>query len=84
MSSPKRTALLIRCSVEEAQAIRAAAQKQCRTISGYVMHCLRNRLKIEYDMERYLELAVKNQQELRKASTVAGGSQSRGRDEKAG
>jgi hypothetical protein len=43
----KRTALLIRCSVEEAEAIRSAARNSGRTLSGYVLHCLRNRLRIE-------------------------------------
>ena len=47
----KRTALLIRCSVEEAEAIRLAAKRSGRTLSGYVLHCLRNRLKAEADVE---------------------------------
>lgn len=47
MTTPKRTALLIRCSVEEAEAVRAAARRQYRTLSGYVMHALNNRLEIE-------------------------------------
>jgi hypothetical protein len=48
---PKRTALLIRCSVEEAEAIRASARKSGRTLSGYVLHCLRRRLNIEAQLE---------------------------------
>jgi hypothetical protein len=47
----KRTALLIRCSVEEAKAIRAAAQKADRTISSYVLRVLRSRLNIERQAE---------------------------------
>lgn len=55
MANPKRTALLIRCSVEEAEQIRAAAQKSHRTLSGYVLHCLQNRLRIEAEMENIFE-----------------------------
>ncbi len=47
MANPTRTALLIRCTVEEAEAVRAAARRQYRTLSGYVMHALNNRLEIE-------------------------------------
>jgi len=47
----KRTALLIRCSVQEAAAIRAAAQKADRTISSYVLRAVRTRLKVETQME---------------------------------
>ncbi len=47
MSKSNRTALLIRCTVEEAEAVRAAARRQYRTLSGYVMHALNNRLEIE-------------------------------------
>jgi len=47
----KRTALLIRCSVEQAEAIRAAAKKQGRTISSYVLRSVSTRLNIERDME---------------------------------
>ena len=48
----KRTALLIRCSMEEAEAIRASARRSGRTLSGHVLHCIRNRLKIEAEIER--------------------------------
>lgn len=54
MANLKRTALLIRCSVEEAEQIRAAARRQYRTLSGYVLHCLRNRLKVEDDLQKTL------------------------------
>jgi uncharacterized protein (DUF1778 family) len=33
-----RSALLIRCTEEEAVAIREAAQRERRTISGYILH----------------------------------------------
>lgn len=40
----KRTALLIHCSDEEARQIREAARRERRTISGYVLHAVMNRL----------------------------------------
>jgi hypothetical protein len=51
MAKSKRTALLIRCSVEEAEQIRAAARKQHRTLSGYVLHCLHRGLRIKAKLE---------------------------------
>jgi uncharacterized protein (DUF1778 family) len=54
MSASKRTALLIRCSVEEAERIRSAAKKEGRTLSGYVLHCLHRRLELEGEMEMKL------------------------------
>ena len=43
--------MLIHCSVEEAHEIRAAAKKQDRTISSFVLRAVRVRLKIERQME---------------------------------
>lgn len=42
--SSNRTALLIRCSREEAETIRAAAQAERRTVSGFVLHAVMNRI----------------------------------------
>jgi hypothetical protein len=39
-----RTALLIRCSKEEAEKIRAAAKRERRTLSGYIQHTVLNRI----------------------------------------
>ena len=39
-SSEPRTALLLRCSVQEASRIRAGAQRRGTTINGYVLHAL--------------------------------------------
>jgi len=47
MKNPNRTTLLITCSVGEAQQIRAAAKKQDRTISAYVLRAVMTRLNIE-------------------------------------
>ena len=37
----KRTAILIRCSVAEADQVRLAAKRRDMTISGFVLHCLK-------------------------------------------
>ena len=42
-----RTALLIRCSAEEAQAIREFAEHERRTVSGYVLNILTRALNVE-------------------------------------
>jgi hypothetical protein len=42
-----RTALLIRCSKDEAERIRVEADKQRRTISGYVLHIMGRAIEIE-------------------------------------
>jgi uncharacterized protein (DUF1778 family) len=43
----ERTALLIRCSTEEAQRIRIEADKQRRTISGYVLQVTGRAVEVE-------------------------------------
>ena len=40
----KRTALLIRCSEKEASQIREGAELERRTLSGYVLRAVMNRL----------------------------------------
>ena len=40
----RRSALLIRCTEEEAVAIREAAQCERRTISGYILHAVMSRI----------------------------------------
>jgi hypothetical protein len=42
-----RTALLIRCSTEEAERIRTEAQKELRTLSGYVLNAMTRTFLIE-------------------------------------
>jgi uncharacterized protein (DUF1778 family) len=42
-----RTALLIRCTEEEAQAIREAAKQQRRTVSAFVLRAVMNRVLIQ-------------------------------------
>lgn len=40
----ERTALLIRCSREEAERIRNAARRERRTVSGYVLNAVLTRI----------------------------------------
>ena len=42
-----RTALLIRCTQEEAEAIREAAKLQRRTLSAFVLHAVMNRISVQ-------------------------------------
>jgi len=42
-----RTALLIRCSEEEAEAIRETAKQQRRTVSSFVIGAVMNRLSVQ-------------------------------------
>ena len=51
MKNPTRTTLLINCSVEEAEQIRAAAKKQDRTISAYVLRAVMGRMRIERQVD---------------------------------
>ncbi len=51
MKNPKRTTLLINLSVEEADRIRAAAKKQDRTISAYVLRAVMASIKIQEQIE---------------------------------
>ncbi len=41
----QRTALLIRCTKDEAARIRLEARKERRTLSGYVINALMNRIE---------------------------------------
>lgn len=46
-SNEPRTALLIRCTEEEAKAIREAAKLQRRTVSAFVLHAVMNRISVQ-------------------------------------
>lgn len=41
---PKRAAILLRCSQEEAEMIRRAAKAERRTISAYLLNAVSNRI----------------------------------------
>ncbi len=45
MDSRKRSALLLRCTTEEADMIREAANREHRTISGYIMNVVMSRIR---------------------------------------
>ena len=45
-----RTALLIRCTEEEATAIREAARRERRTVSAFVLNTVMNRIKFQRRM----------------------------------
>ena len=47
----KRTALLIRCSVEEAEKIRAGAAEERRTISAFVLSVVTRYIKLREKMK---------------------------------
>ncbi len=57
MRTRTRTTLLINCSVDEAQQIRAAAKREDRTISAYILRAVENRLSIDEELaEKHREL----------------------------
>jgi len=51
MKNLKRATLLINLSVEDAEEIRTAAEKQDRTISAYVLRAVRRSLQLERQIE---------------------------------
>ena len=64
-----RSAVLIRCTVKEAEAIRKAAKLERRTVSSYVLRAVMNRMNVQ----RRVELAQNMRQgEQREASSGDG------------
>jgi|SRR5579862_546051 len=49
-ASGPRTTFLIRCSGEESDRIRAAAERRAITISGYVLYALRHTWKVQMEL----------------------------------
>jgi len=47
----ERTALLVRCSDEEAEIIREAAKRERRTISGFILNSVLNRIANQKKLE---------------------------------
>ena len=47
----ERTALLVRCSDEEAEIIRDAARRERRTISGFILNSVLNRIANQKKLE---------------------------------
>jgi len=58
MPNPNRTALLIRCSVEQAEQIREAARREHRTVSGFVLNCLEYKLRIQAAVHEKMKAAM--------------------------
>jgi len=56
-----RKALLIRCTVEEAEAIREAAERERRTISGFVLNSVMNRIAVQHRVHKRVAEQVKKQ-----------------------
>jgi uncharacterized protein (DUF1778 family) len=48
----ERTALLVRCSEEEAESIREAAKRERRTISGFILNAVLNRIANQKKIEQ--------------------------------
>jgi uncharacterized protein (DUF1778 family) len=48
----ERTALLVRCSEQEAAAIREAAKRERRTISGFILNAVLNRIATQKRIEQ--------------------------------
>ncbi len=42
----KKTAILVRCTVEEADVIRKAAAIERRTLSGFILNAVMNRVRL--------------------------------------
>jgi hypothetical protein len=59
MVDKARTALLIHCSAEEAERIRAAAKRERRTISGYVINAVLSRLEYQSHVEKRLDRSLR-------------------------
>jgi uncharacterized protein (DUF1778 family) len=50
----QRTAILIRCTEEEADLIRDAARKERRTVSGFILNAVQNRIQTRMRIEAEL------------------------------
>jgi len=49
-----RTAVLVRCSPEEADAIRRAAKRERRSISGFILNAVMNRIANQASIQQRL------------------------------
>ena len=52
--SKERTALLVRCTPEEADAIRKAARRERRSISGFILNAVMNRISNQATIQQRL------------------------------
>ena len=51
----ERTALLVRCSTREADLIREAARAERRTVSGYILNALLERIAVREKTKKHFE-----------------------------
>ncbi len=59
-SRTKRAALLVRCSAEEAERIRQAAEGERRTISGFILNAVMQRIALrEKTKQRFTQMLGK-------------------------
>jgi hypothetical protein len=58
MPNPDRTALLIRCSKDEAERIRQGARNERRTVSAYVLQAVMNRLSVDKRLQEMKQNAA--------------------------
>ena len=63
-----RTALLVRCSADEAEAIREAAMRERRTISGFILKAVLNRIANQKKIEQALRKAPRSGKQARAAA----------------
>ena len=54
-SKERRTALLIRCTNREAELIRKAARAERRTVSGYILNAVLQRIAIREKTKKHFE-----------------------------
>jgi len=55
-----RSALLIRCTVEEAHQIREAAERERRAVSGFVLNAVLNRIAHHNAIQKRIAAPIKN------------------------
>jgi len=52
MLNSTRSALLVRCSREEADIIRQAAKRERRTVSGFILNAVLNRIRNQQTLQQ--------------------------------
>jgi uncharacterized protein (DUF1778 family) len=70
----KRDALLIRCTAEEAELIRNAAQRERRTISGFILHAVMNRITTQHKLQAQSQESLANKKLAKRKSAGQGES----------
>lgn len=54
-SEEERTALLVRCTIREAELIREAAKAERRTITGYILNAVLQRIAVREKTREHFE-----------------------------